>query len=315
MSGTSVNTSSKTTLADKVTVRSFFRALFKKTLGLLPPGLIVFLYTKAFHARLVRGMVNACLRFIIPPFIDTKEGRLFLNNHDPVVSGAIALGVYEPYFSELFRSALRTNMVVVDVGANLGYYSLMASKKSAVVIAFEPEQQNLVYLKQSIDFNKRNNVVVLDYALGDKTDTETLFIDPYNKGRHSFLPDDKAEKATVKVTTLDAALLKLGVKKVSLIKIDIEGWEAKALIGMKMILKKDRPLLFFEFVPDRITKSGENPMEMLESLIKLGYKLDVIDEDKQRIVPIGNLPEFVNSITGTDAFTNLIGYIDLPGGL
>ena len=298
-----------------ISVGSLSRKLLKSVLNILPGNLVETLYTRVFIFPPLRYVVNKILVKTMPEFIDITDGRLFLNKKDPVLSGALSMGVFEKYFSEIFRKVLSKEMVVIDVGANLGYYTLISSKNCKKVFAFEPELENSNLLKKNLKYNKCNNVEVCEFALGDKNQLANLYIDPYNKGKHSFLKGSLRSKVTTKVSKLDSVLSSTGVKKVSIIKIDIEGWEAKAMIGMKQTIKNHKPLLFFEFVPDRITKSGENPYDLLHGLVELGYSLDIIDEDKYKLVPIVDIDKFVATFSGHDKYVNIFGYVNLPKGL
>jgi FkbM family methyltransferase len=214
------------------------------------------------------------------------EGVLLLNRHDPIVSGALSLGIYEAFFAEEFRRRLRPGMTVIDIGANLGYYTLIASPLADRVIAFEPESENVALLAGTITRNDLANVVLIQKGLGDKEETRSLSLHPDNKGKHSLLQIDEegVTTADINVTTLDAALAPLSVAQVGLIKIDIEGWEAKALRGARATLLRWHPALMFEFSPERIRAAGDDPLFMLTDLLSIGYTLKIIDEDKHRLI-------------------------------
>lgn len=288
------------------TMQRVFSALLRTILGALPPDAPMFIYTKLLRLKPLRMVTNALLRKLIPKEIIIPEGVLYLNQRDPVVSGALILGAYEPYFAEEFRKHLTPGSVVVDIGANLGYYTLIASALAQRVIAYEPEKENVDLLRQTIERNKLYNVLVIEKGIGARDEELTLTLDPDNKGKHTLLSNTEGEKKTISVTTLDSSIAQEHIEHIDLIKMDIEGWEGYALKGMANILRDMCPILFFEFAPRRIEESGESPILMLDTLVGYGYKLFVIDESKKALVQIFNVADFSSSFEGKDSYVNVI---------
>jgi FkbM family methyltransferase len=204
-------------------------------------------------------------------------------------------------------------MTVVDIGANLGYYTLIASAHVEHVISFEPERENAELLLRTLKRNARSNVTLVQKGLGEKEETLTLAIHPDNKGKHTLLPiNEKGVTSTdIPMTTLDAVLETLGVPRVDLIKIDIEGWEAKALRGAVKTLRASHPTIMFEFGPERIRAAGDDPLLMLKELEAKGYALFVIDEDHSALSPLE--PEaLIRRLPLSDAYVNILA---LPSGI
>lgn len=282
-------------------------------LSLLPGDAPMFIYTKLLRPRPLRSVANHLLRRMIPEQLTLPEGVLLLNQNDPVVSGALSLGAYEVFFTNEFRTRLRESMTVVDIGANLGYYTLIASAHVQRVIAFEPERENATLLLRTLTQNGRSNVTLIQKGLGEKEETLSLAIHPDNKGKHTLLPIDEkgVTNVDIPVTTLDAALETLGTSKVDLIKMDIEGWEAKALRGAAKTLQASHPIIMFEYGPERIRVAGDDPLLMLNELKEEGYTLFVINEDHGALSPL-EPEELIRRLPHSDAYVNILA---LPSGI
>ena len=246
------------------------------------------------------------LKTIMPERITLPEGVLVLNREDPVVSGALMLNAYEPYFTSVFRSLLTSGMTVVDIGANIGYYSIIASARARKVIAFEPDTTNSGYIKKSIVANNATNITLIESGVGERNGTHTLYLDPHNKGKHSLLSHGSATDAiSISMTTLDEALAELGTPKIDVIKMDIEGWEGQAFRGMSATLASHHPILLFEFAPWRIAKTGIEPIEILERLVSLGYSLSIISEEKKIREPILDIVLLTERLAKEDSYINI----------
>ncbi len=285
-----------------------FRKILAFTFRLLPSNAPAFIYTTLLRPPLLRKATNTLLRKMIPASIRIPEGSLTLNPDDPVVSGALMLGAYEVIFGKIFREALAPDMTIVDIGANIGYYTLIASAhagKDGKVIAYEPEPENLRLLERTIAKNHLENVIVVTSAVGEKTGNATLYCDPNNKGKHTLLPVEGNTPTTVQTTTLDASLENQNLHRVDVIKIDIEGWEAKAFRGMQKTLATYHPQIFFEFAPERIRETGEDPLHFLSALASFGYILEHIDEKTGMLVPIDDCMQFIKTLSGYDGYANI----------
>ena len=248
------------------------------------------------------------MRLLLPTEIIIPEGKLLLNPNDPVLSGALMLNAFEKHFAEAFRSHIEQGMIIVDVGANIGYYTLIAAIRtgeSGKVIACEPESENMQFLQRMTRANSLTTVVLLEYALGDEDARAPLYLHPDNKGKHSLLKVEGHTPVQIETRALDKLFPTLGISRIDVIKIDIEGWEAKALKGMNELLKKFHPTLFFEFAPVRIRMTGEDPLDTLESLCALGYELAQIDERTGKFISITDNNEFIMTLHGYDGYANI----------
>jgi len=278
-------------------------------------GLAAFVYRTLLKPAPLRWLANHILLLIIPKNIKIEEGIVSLNPTDPVISGALALGIYETFEMELFRRIVKENMTVLDIGANIGVYSLIAGRRvgpGGRVIAFEPEPTNFSLLKHNIGKNDLNNVTAYNIAIADVEGTMKLHLSESNKGHHSLVGGDSSDFSSsilVPVATGDKFLEDVNIKHVDVIKIDIEGAEPLALKGLAHTLELPGLTLFFEFSPKTMQDSGFDPKRVLSSLHEKGFSIYEIQEHKKKLVPIEDMGTFVDYFSGTQ-YSNLLSIKD-----
>jgi FkbM family methyltransferase len=156
-------------------------------------------------------------------------------------------GHYEKNEQELVKKLLRRNSVFLDIGANSGIYSILASNKCSRIFAFEPDTVSRSRLKRNIKLNQLTNIEVIPLAVSDRERRVFLYTNPSNRGMNSlFNYGDKHGRLSVKTITIDRAVKKYGIKKVALVKMDIEGSELNALKGSINTIKKYKPGFLIE---------------------------------------------------------------------
>lgn len=213
----------------------------------------------------------------------------------------------ETFEADVFKSLLKKGMRVADIGANLGYYTLMAAKavgRQGQVFAFEPEPENFSLLARNIQANNFQNVETVNLAVTNKVGQEKLFFSDEHRGDHRIYdPGDKRKTLTVSSTSLDSFFqdnLRLDV-----IKIDVEGAEGIVFAGMKKIIEANPHLtIFIEFWPKALSMAGTSPQKLLAMIDEQGFSIYVIDEKKKKVrktVP----QEVLGFSRGSDCF-NLI---------
>lgn len=285
--------------------------LIKKIFEFLPGKVPEYLYTTVFKPKPIKKIINRILLSIIPDKITLPFGRvLFLNKKDPVVSGALALGVYENFEAILFQKEIQQGMTVLDMGANLGYYTVMFAHlvgPSGKVIAFEPDPQSGVVLKKNILANEFHNVSFVEKALSDHTGFIKLYVSIENRGDNRIYDTkDGRESIEVEMVSLDDYLPK--DTKIDLIKMDVQGAESLILSGMEKTIKRSSPLIIFtEFWPKAIIETGKSPENFLQKLIDLGFTLHFINDNKKCIEKIINIKNFTSKYKGRE-FANLLCY-------
>jgi len=191
---------------------------------------------------------------------------------------------YEAHVTDAIRKKLGPGMVFIDIGANIGYFSLLAARlvgKEGRVIAFEPFQQNVKLLHASLKLNGFDNIEVYPFAVADKN--ALLAYD--NMGSNGVVSEAANDLTSLLSTTLVWSVTLDGllrdVKRIDAIKIDVEGAEYLAMIGGQELLRTFCPTIFSEFSPpalENVSKtSAETYLQLL--LIDESYSISVINTD------------------------------------
>ena len=116
-----------------------------------------FVYTVLLKPRLLLRTANAVIKALLPRTIRVHDAVIWLNPNDPVVSGALALGVYEQDEISFFQSHFTKGMTFIDVGANAGLYTgsaLSTKDYKGTVLAIEPCSESRYYLEKTIQNNR-----------------------------------------------------------------------------------------------------------------------------------------------------------------
>jgi len=190
--------------------------------------------------------------------------------------------IYEPGVTEYITKNLHSGDIFVDVGANNGYYSLLASKlvgKDGLVYAVEPDPNNFKKLKDNIKLNKTKNIIPLQIAASDRSGWAYLNISEIENGQNSLvdIPLSKV-KTKVKVEKLDDL-----IKKADIIKIDVEGYEKKVLLGARKLLNKSIQRVIFEYNHSLIYYGDRDYNGAIDILKSNGFKLFQIRDTKPYI--------------------------------
>lgn len=187
-------------------------------------------------------------------------------------------GVYGELDTKIIRDNIKEGDIVIDVGANIGYYTLIFAQlvgKTGKVFAFEPEPKNFEILKKNIEINNYQNVVVEQKIVSDTSGMIKLFIAEQGIVGHRIQQKTNSQKfIEMESIILDDYLKKLNLSdKINFIKIDVEGAEPKVLEGSKEILETSSNLkIFTEFNREDIKKYNYNPENILLLLSKNNFK-------------------------------------------
>jgi len=135
--------------------------------------------------------------------------------------------------------------VVIDAGAHYGFYTLFASQlvgREGSIYAFEPSSKNFRRLLTNLLLNNVKNTKASNFGLGNSESVRKLYLSSYS-GRHSMLPEISDRFEVVTVRRFDHVVEKMGLKRVDLMKVDVEGYEMEVLKGSLRTLKKHKPRL------------------------------------------------------------------------
>lgn len=249
-------------------------------------------------------LANALARFAQAPFLARLPGELggaaFVCDLQDTISREVCFtGRYEPQETHLARRLLKTGMVAVDVGANWGYFSLVAAHlvgASGQVLALEPHPRLLSLLRENVGTNGLRQVQVLPLAAAAHSGSRA-FIGFDERGgnwgvsraaRGSETGDFECETAA-----LDDLLGRHGIDRVDLVKMDIEGAEYEALRGMACGLRRHRyRALILECHPAELSAAGRSIAACLAPLLDAGYRGWHIDHSSamHRRAAVENVP-------------------------
>lgn len=190
--------------------------------------------------------------------------KIILNLDDWISLQLFLCGTYlmEKKETKFFKKIVKRDYVVIDIGANIGYYTLMAAARvgeKGKVYSFEPSSSTFRILKENININNFKNVRLIKMAFSDRTGKVKLYqADKTNIGATSIgIPKNfSGTFEEVKCIGLDEFIQKEEIKRVDVIKIDVEGAEVKVLNGMKKLLSTQNPKVLIEIKEEMLNQLG-----------------------------------------------------------
>jgi FkbM family methyltransferase len=227
------------------------------------------------------------------PIVQLDGMKLKTNGRDVIVTAALLNGNYEPFtlriFRQLIEEALAKNpgkpCVVVDVGANIGVFTVTAARidPRVQVFAFEPNPASYALLEENLRLNDLRNVTATQAAVGEKAGSASLDISSPQAGMHSIYGPG-AERIEVPVVALDDFITERQVSP-AILKVDVEGYEPQVLLGMRRLLFRGEFQMILEFNPDHLKRGGKDPEAFLDELVSQFDFVFCLDEIAQRAVP------------------------------
>jgi FkbM family methyltransferase len=180
------------------------------------------------------------------------------------------LGSYELAKQRQFGDTLKESDIVYDIGANVGFYSLLASRcvgSTGQVHAFEPLPENLVYLEKHIRLNQCTNVSIHRVAVSDRS-AKLCFQQGSNRSTGQLAEHGDLE---VNAISLDEFVYRDSNSVPNIVKIDVEGAEVQVLHGARRLLQSNPPIIFLA------THSSQLHATCCELLLSAGYRLEGVD--------------------------------------
>lgn len=190
----------------------------------------------------------------------------------------------ENYEKNIVYDVVKKGMTVVEIGANIGYYTLQFAQlvgDNGKVFAFEPEPNNYALLCKNIQKNAYGNIIAVPKAVSNKTGFVELFICEEHRGDHRlFNSHDGRKSILIETVTLDDFFL-CG-EPIDFIKMDIQGSEYWALCGMRECLKRIKKLIVIsEFSPLLLGKCGVSAQGYIDLMKESGFDISLINQEKQ----------------------------------
>jgi len=198
-------------------------------------------------------------------------------------------GIYEPVETELAKSEIKSGDVVLDIGAHVGYYTLIFARLVGAqgrVYAFEPEPANFAVLKKNVEMNGYANVTLTRKAVSNRNGATKLYLAEEDLGDHRIYDShDDRKSVEVEVIRLDDFFQDY-TGRVDFIKMDVQGSEAGVIQGMPELLGRSPQVkIVTEFWPFGLTRFGTDPAEFLRLLTPQGRRLYQVNEEQGRIEP------------------------------
>jgi FkbM family methyltransferase len=216
--------------------------------------------------------------------------RWLLNPADFAHDGLFWLGTKDTWDIYHLRRLVKAGDVILDVGANFGYYALSLAKAldgRCVVHALEPDPANFDRLRRHIERNGLEDCVRAHrLGVSDRAGTANLNRHPGNSGHSALVPDGEVQGVTL--TTLDAFCRERELARLDVLILDVEGYEERALKGAAGTLGRFKPLVVVELFPPVMNRQGSNPEAAARILTGLGYQLFAARRD--RLEPLTTMP-------------------------
>lgn len=212
---------------------------------------------------------------------------IYLLEKDSAISRALPLlGEVEPTTTKAFKKIVGEGDTVLDIGANIGYYTLLFARRVGVggkVFAFEPDPVNLKVLRKNVSANGYRNVTIVDKAVSDREGKTKFYLANASDSNSIYEFSSGLRSIDVETVSLDAYLEGYG-GEINLVKMDIQGAEYAALQGMRGLLAKNpKAKIIAEFEPALLRDCGVEPAEYLDLLGELGFEIYDISEKRRRV--------------------------------
>lgn len=203
---------------------------------------------------------------------------------------SVYFNMIEPSQTQSFIKTVKKDDVLFDVGANVGYYTVLGSRLAGAkgkVFSFEPLVRNISYLYKHVKINRLENVSIIPCACSDAISIVAFFQNPNTAMGHIANHENTSVSnngmTIVPAITLDAVAAKLNIRP-DVLKIDVEGAELTVLHGAESIISNSKPAIFLS------VHSNELRTECLKYLLKFGYKFEPLEEHYENAMEFLCLP-------------------------
>lgn len=220
--------------------------------------------------------------------------------------------------SRLIRHLARSGSLAVDIGANVGYFTkIMADAvgERGAVLAFEPDAQNLKLMRHAIRRSGFTHITVVPAAVGERTGSTLLYLNPDHPGDHRIYPSDSRRNCQeVALWSLDDYLERTNQgRELSIIKVDVQGAELQVLHGMEKTLRHCPSVnLLLEFDPQILRQAGTDPKELISFIDGLGFRPFLL---KGRVGPSASSWSELEALLGDGQYADVLLSRDQVDGL
>ena len=219
-----------------------------------------------------------------PEFVEIEGLKYYLDDKDSL--GLSVSRTHEKTETEIVKQVVKEGDIVIDVGAHIGYYTLIFAKivgNKGKVFAFEANKKNFEVLEKNVLKNNFKNIICENMIVSDKIGKVQMYsLDSSTANR--LFDEGNNENIEVDSITLDEYFKKRS-KKIDFIKLDIQGAEPLAIKGMNKIIEDNSELkIIQEWWPDGIKKFDIEPTEHIINLQKKGYEIIEIDDTQNELI-------------------------------
>jgi FkbM family methyltransferase len=211
-----------------------------------------------------------------------------------------AIALYKPMYTlfkkrqdafeiDLLHQHIGKGNHVLDIGANIGFYANILSDivgKNGSVHCFEPDITNFKHLQKRVQ--SLSNVIINEKAVGAKTEKIKIYTSKeLNVDHRTYKPEVYDDEIEIEAISIDDYVLLNNIKKIDLIKIDIQGFEMQAIKGMEKTLNSNPNIkIISEFWPYGLRAAGSSLSEYFNYLVALGFDIQILHENKLAVLNI-----------------------------
>ena len=248
-------------------------------------------FGKSYIGKKIISSTNEMLK---PDYCLIQGHKMFLDKHD-----SLDLSLNQEYGSletKIIKDEIKSGDIVIDLGAHIGYYTLLFAKhigSTGKVFAFEPEPSNFSLLKKNILENNYTNIISEQKAVSNSNSKIDFWIGQDSSGANRIYKPEKTNTQNFKISTVDCIRLddyfsnSEFFDKINFIKMDLEGAEYQALLGMHSLLANNNKLsILTEFSPNSLDDAGTSASKFFDLFLNEGFQLYFLDDTSQKIIPI-----------------------------
>lgn len=235
-----------------------------------------------------------------------------------------AEGIWEPYETALVLASLQPGDVFVDVGANIGYYPVIATDAvgaSGAVLAFEPDPANFRLLQENLAINSCQSVVTaFELGLAERDSTALLYLSADNAGDHQIFAASDGRSTLPVALRNGSCFLRGRIQRLDVLKVDVQGAEYLVMAGLLPLLGElpSLPRIIIELTPLSLRQAGSSGRALIELLATLGQPMWIIDHIEHQLVAcdgaeLARWCDQVDAVPGDMGFMNILVGPAIPG--
>lgn len=253
------------------------------------------------YERIVRRLmpIEKCASF--PDICLVRDGNLFITRPGLPLGWHVAFfGSYEPELRDIIRTVLPSAGVAVDIGANVGWHTLLMARQvgpQGRVIAIEPNPSTGAQLLRNVRLNGFQQVQIGPYAVGSAERSVDFYgpdADDLGSASSHIVSDPTATTIQVDCRTLDGIASEHRLERLDLLKIDVEGFEWPVLQGGEQTIAQFRPCILFEFDSAYAGRGGGTPRLFVEFFRQHGYSVFSVGRNWAQRLELSTWPDCAN---------------------